>query len=68
MDAKIKEKSKEKYIEAVGRRKTSTARVRITEGSKAHFVVKLPRLFISWTTIKNDLIMAFFDNFRLNSF
>ena len=32
-------KSKEKYIEAVGRRKTSTARVRITEGSKAHFVV-----------------------------
>ena len=30
---------KEKYIEAVGRRKTSTARVRITEGTKAHFVV-----------------------------
>lgn len=35
----IKEKSKEKYIEAVGRRKTSTARVRITESSKTHFVV-----------------------------
>ncbi|MDD5721437.1 MAG: 30S ribosomal protein S9 [Candidatus Pacebacteria bacterium] len=30
---------KEKYIEAVGRRKTSTARVRITEASKASFVV-----------------------------
>lgn len=29
----------EKYIEAVGRRKTSTARVRIREGSKAHFVI-----------------------------
>ncbi len=32
-------KSKEKYIEAVGRRKTSTARVRITESSKSHFIV-----------------------------
>ena len=29
----------EKYIEAVGRRKTSTARVRITVSAKAHFVV-----------------------------
>jgi small subunit ribosomal protein S9 len=29
----------EKYIEAVGRRKTSTARVRITASSKAGFVV-----------------------------
>lgn len=27
------------YIEATGRRKTSTARVRISEGSKAHFTV-----------------------------
>ncbi len=34
-----KEKSKEAYIEAVGRRKTSTARVRITEASKASFIV-----------------------------
>lgn len=31
--------AKEKYIEAVGRRKTSTARVRITEAGKAHFMV-----------------------------
>ena len=30
---------KDKYIEAVGRRKTSTARVRITEASKASFMV-----------------------------
>ena len=30
---------KEKYIEAVGRRKTSTARVRITMASKASFVI-----------------------------
>lgn len=30
---------KEKYIEAVGRRKTSTARVRITEVAKAYFIV-----------------------------
>lgn len=34
-----KEKSKEKYTEAVGRRKTSTARVRITKSAKAHFLV-----------------------------
>ncbi len=33
------EKSAEKYIEAVGRRKTSTARVRITEAAKASFMV-----------------------------
>ena len=32
-------KSTEKYIEAVGRRKTSTARVRISESSKANFIV-----------------------------
>ncbi|MBI2631219.1 30S ribosomal protein S9 [Candidatus Nomurabacteria bacterium] len=30
---------KTKYIEAVGRRKTSTARVRITPSAKAHFVI-----------------------------
>lgn len=29
----------EKYIEAIGRRKTSTARVRITPASKASFIV-----------------------------
>ena len=34
-----KETKKEKYIEAVGRRKTSTARVRIVESSKGSFVV-----------------------------
>jgi small subunit ribosomal protein S9 len=33
------ETSTEKYIEAVGRRKTSTARVRIREASKANFMV-----------------------------
>lgn len=33
------ETSKEKYIEAIGRRKTSTARVRITESSKNNFIV-----------------------------
>jgi small subunit ribosomal protein S9 len=32
-------KSTERYIEAVGRRKTSTARVRITPGSKTTFKV-----------------------------
>lgn len=30
---------KDKYIEAVGRRKTSTARVRITEAAKSSFIV-----------------------------
>ncbi len=34
-----KEKNKDRYIGAVGRRKTSTARVRITEASKAYFNV-----------------------------
>ena len=32
-------KSTEKYIEAIGRRKTSTARVRISQSSKASFTV-----------------------------
>ncbi len=31
--------TKEKYIEAIGRRKTSTARVRITEANKMSFIV-----------------------------
>ncbi len=34
-----KDTTKEKYIEAVGRRKTSTARVRIFESAKANFTV-----------------------------
>jgi len=34
-----KEKSSGKYIEAIGRRKTSTARVRISKSTKAHFLV-----------------------------
>ena len=34
-----KEKSKEEYIEAIGRRKTSTARVRIWQAAKTSFVV-----------------------------
>ncbi|MEO5635043.1 MAG: 30S ribosomal protein S9 [Candidatus Paceibacterota bacterium] len=36
---KTKDNNKNKYIEAVGRRKTSTARVRITEASKANFII-----------------------------
>ncbi|MBP9711788.1 MAG: 30S ribosomal protein S9 [Candidatus Pacebacteria bacterium] len=35
----MEKKAKDKYIEAVGRRKTSTARVRINEASKASFTV-----------------------------
>ena len=31
--------NKDKYIEAIGRRKTSTARVRITEAAKVSFIV-----------------------------
>ncbi len=34
-----KELQKGKYIEAIGRRKTSTARVRISESAKTHFTV-----------------------------
>lgn len=39
MDKESKENSKDKYIEAIGRRKTSTARVRVKESAKTHFVV-----------------------------
>lgn len=34
-----KEKTKERYIEAIGRRKTSTVRVRITKAKKSNFIV-----------------------------
>jgi len=34
-----KEKSKEVYVEAIGRRKTSTARVRIWPATKSNFIV-----------------------------
>jgi len=39
MQTEKNEKSKERYIEATGRRKTSTARVRIWESAKSSFVV-----------------------------
>jgi small subunit ribosomal protein S9 len=39
MATNISETKKGKYIEAVGRRKTSTARVRIKEAPKASFIV-----------------------------
>ena len=39
MDKKSTTEKKEKYVEAVGRRKTSTARVRISEANKASFVI-----------------------------
>ncbi len=39
MDKETTTKSKETYIEAVGRRKTSTARVRITEATKNSFKI-----------------------------
>jgi small subunit ribosomal protein S9 len=35
----MKEKTEQKYIEAIGRRKTSSARVRITESDKESFAV-----------------------------
>jgi len=38
-EKKLTEKSKERYVEAVGRRKTSTARVRIAPASKPNFTV-----------------------------
>ena len=39
MTEKSTGKSKETYIEAIGRRKTSTARVRIVESTKTNFTV-----------------------------
>ena len=39
MDTEKKTTSKEKYIEAIGRRKTSTARVRIHKTTKPSFIV-----------------------------
>ena len=37
MEKKVK--TKERYIEAIGRRKTSTGRVRITKAKKSSFIV-----------------------------
>ena len=39
MDKEKKTTKKDTYVEAVGRRKTSTARVRITPASKQSFIV-----------------------------
>ena len=48
MEARMakKEETKERYIEAVGRRKTAIARVRITPGTKNIFVVNEKELEI----------------------
>jgi small subunit ribosomal protein S9 len=35
----MKEKNKDRYVEAVGRRKTSSARVRITPASKTSYII-----------------------------
>ncbi len=39
MEKTSEKKSKETYVEAVGRRKTSTARVRVMEGSETSFII-----------------------------
>ncbi|HEY4509160.1 MAG TPA: 30S ribosomal protein S9 [Candidatus Paceibacterota bacterium] len=39
MEATITKKSEDRYIETVGRRKTSVARVRITRASKTSFLI-----------------------------
>jgi small subunit ribosomal protein S9 len=54
-------KSKEKYIEAVGRRKTSVARVRMTEATKFSFTVNGKELEIYFPTkeLQNTLREAF---------
>jgi len=56
--AKTIKKTEEKYVEAVGRRKTSTARVRIWPGAKASFVVngKEARAYFS-TEVTRRLIL-----------
>jgi|SRR5581483_6191734 len=50
-------KTKEKYIEAVGRRKTSVARVRLFPGSKTTFVINEKDLE-SYFPIKNLQVIA----------
>ena len=52
---KINKESKDRYIETVGRRKTSIARVRITPASKNHFEIngkELASYFLTKETIK----------------
>lgn len=48
-----KKTTKEKgYIEAVGRRKTSTARVRLTQSDKGHFVVNDKDMKVYFPTLE----------------
>jgi small subunit ribosomal protein S9 len=51
------DKTKDKYIEAVGRRKTSVARVRITPASKTTFVINEKELHI-YFPIKEMQVIA----------
>lgn len=53
--------SKEKYFEAVGRRKTATARVRITPGSKESVTVNDKNLsdYFQTENLQNILLSAF---------
>ena len=47
---KAKAENKDRYVEAVGRRKTSIARVRITPSTKNHFEVNGKELAVYFHT------------------
>ncbi len=62
----VKKNEKNKYIETVGRRKTATARVRLTEASKTAYVVNDSKLAEYFPT---DVLQSIIkDAFRITKF
>jgi small subunit ribosomal protein S9 len=56
--AKVPKKAVVRYIEAVGRRKTATARVRITEATKEHVAVNGKTVSVYFPTAEMQSIVA----------
>jgi small subunit ribosomal protein S9 len=52
------EKTKKKYIEAIGRRKTSTARVRVTPATKASYIINEKELAVYFPTAELQKIVT----------
>ncbi|MDB5188466.1 MAG: rpsI [Candidatus Nomurabacteria bacterium] len=57
------EKTKKRYIETIGRRKTATARVRITEASKASYLINDKELAAYFPTAELQKIVT--DPFKI---
>lgn len=57
------EKTKKRYIETIGRRKTATARVRITEATKASYLINDKELAVYFPTAELQKIVT--DPFKI---